>query len=43
MTGTDLIILLVMITVVVMPGCVSVGVIDKHNKKQRQNKEEKEL
>ena len=40
MTGTDFIILLVMIAVVVMPGCVSVGVIDKHNKNR--NKEEKE-
>ena len=36
MTGTDFIILLVMIAVVVMPGCVSVGVIEKHSKKSKQ-------
>lgn len=43
MTEIDLIVLLVAITAIVMPSCVSVGVIGKHNKKQRQNMEEKEL
>ena len=43
MTEIDIIVLLVAIAAIVMPSCVSVGIIDRHNKKQRQNKEEKEL
>ncbi len=44
MTEIDLIVLLVAIAAIVMPGCISAGIIDKRIRKQRQikNMEEKE-
>ena len=44
MTEIDLIVLLVAIAAIVMPSCVSAGIIDKRNKKQRKikNVEEKQ-
>lgn len=38
MTEIDLIVLLVAIAAIVMPGCVSVGIIDYKSKKQRKIK-----